>query len=100
MLKRSTDCAHLYSIADNLVAKNPSCGKEVGLFINIRKCHVLYLHGGLGAWAHAPYLDKHGEPDPNLRFVSLENEDYLPPLFHSYPSFTLFSPKRRGMCVC
>ncbi|KAF3188269.1 hypothetical protein TWF788_000946 [Orbilia oligospora] len=43
------------------------CGNNIGIFINIRKCHVLYLHSGYGAWAVAPYLDKHGEVDPNLR---------------------------------
>jgi len=44
------------------------CGGKVGLFINIRKCMVLFMHGpGNGSWAHAPYLDKHGEPDPTLR---------------------------------
>lgn len=45
------------------------CGQNIGIFINIRKCHVLYLHNNYGAWAVAPYLDKHGEVDPNLRFV-------------------------------
>ncbi|KAK5687589.1 E3 ubiquitin-protein ligase ubr1 [Elasticomyces elasticus] len=44
------------------------CGGKVGIFINIRKCMVLFMHGpGNGSWAHAPYLDKHGEPDPTLR---------------------------------
>ena len=43
------------------------CGKNVGIFINLRKCCVLYLHAGNGSWAHAPYLDKHGEVDPGLR---------------------------------
>jgi E3 ubiquitin-protein ligase UBR1 len=28
---------------------------------------VLYLHGSNGSWANAPYLDRHGEVDPNLR---------------------------------
>ncbi|KAF3941558.1 hypothetical protein ABW19_dt0205219 [Dactylella cylindrospora] len=46
------------------------CGNNIGIFINIRKCHVMYLHSGYGAWAVAPYLDKHGEVDPNLRFVA------------------------------
>ncbi|EMC96080.1 hypothetical protein BAUCODRAFT_34856 [Baudoinia panamericana UAMH 10762] len=61
--------------------------ESFGLFLNIRKCMVLFLHnpgqrkaldgiatnGGLesdgpnGSWMHAPYLDKHGEPDPTLR---------------------------------
>lgn len=44
------------------------CGGKVGLYINIRKCMVLFMHGpGNGSWLHAPYLDKHGEPDPTLR---------------------------------
>ena len=44
------------------------CGGKIGIFINIRKCMVLFMHGpGNGSWAHAPYLDKHGEPDPTLR---------------------------------
>ncbi|KAK8206830.1 E3 ubiquitin-protein ligase ubr1 [Zalaria obscura] len=44
-----------------------SCGGNVGLFINIRKCMVLFMHGTHGSWAHAPYLDRHGEVDPTLR---------------------------------
>lgn len=43
------------------------CGKDVGLFINIRKCFVLYLHNGHGSFTSAPYLDKHGETDWGLR---------------------------------
>ena len=44
------------------------CGGKVGLFVNIRKCMVLFMHGpGNGSFVHAPYLDKHGEPDPTLR---------------------------------
>ncbi|KAL3478110.1 hypothetical protein BJX99DRAFT_225042 [Aspergillus californicus] len=43
------------------------CGKNIGLFINIRKCAVLYLHGSNGSWHFAPYLDRHGEVDPGLR---------------------------------
>jgi len=43
------------------------CGGSVGLFINVRKCMVLFLHGNNGSWANAPYLDKHGEADPTLR---------------------------------
>lgn len=43
-------------------------GLKVGLFINVRKCMVLFLHGpGSGSFAQAPYLDRHGEPDPTLR---------------------------------
>jgi E3 ubiquitin-protein ligase UBR1 len=43
------------------------CGGNIGLYINIRKCMVLYLNGDHGSWAPAPYLDKHGETDPALR---------------------------------
>ncbi|PWY91824.1 N-end rule pathway, recognition component UBR1 [Aspergillus sclerotioniger CBS 115572] len=43
------------------------CGKNIGLFINIRKCTVLYLHNQNGSWHYAPYLDRHGEVDPGLR---------------------------------
>ncbi|EYE95057.1 putative ubiquitin-protein ligase E3 component (UBR1) [Aspergillus ruber CBS 135680] len=43
------------------------CGKNIGLFINIRKCTVLYLHNHNGSWHFAPYLDRHGEVDPGLR---------------------------------
>ncbi|CRG90745.1 E3 ubiquitin-protein ligase UBR1 [Talaromyces islandicus] len=43
------------------------CGKNIGLFINIRKCTVLYLHNRNGSWHFAPYLDCHGEVDPGLR---------------------------------
>jgi E3 ubiquitin-protein ligase UBR1 len=43
------------------------CGGQVGLFIHIRKCMVLFLNLDHGTWAVAPYLDKHGEVDPTLR---------------------------------
>ncbi|KAL9101774.1 MAG: hypothetical protein Q9163_002993, partial [Psora crenata] len=43
------------------------CGIDVGLFLNIRKCTVLYLHNRNGSWNLAPYLDKYGEADPGLR---------------------------------
>jgi Proteolysis_6 C-terminal len=46
------------------------CGKDVGIFINIRKCMILYLHNRNGTWLVAPYLDKHGEVDPCLRYIS------------------------------
>ncbi|KAI7510502.1 hypothetical protein KC347_g4270 [Hortaea werneckii] len=45
----------------------PKCGGNIGIFINIRKCMALYMHNRDGSWAHAPYLDRHGEPDPTLR---------------------------------
>ncbi|KAH6634042.1 hypothetical protein B0J18DRAFT_390963 [Chaetomium sp. MPI-SDFR-AT-0129] len=44
------------------------CQKNIGLFINIRKCAVFYLSGRSGSFSHAPYIDKFGEMDMGLRF--------------------------------
>ncbi|KAL8950451.1 MAG: hypothetical protein Q9222_003519 [Ikaeria aurantiellina] len=44
-----------------------SCGRNIGLFINIRKCNVLFLHDRNGSWHNAPYLDQYGEVDPSLK---------------------------------
>lgn len=43
------------------------CGGSVGMYLNIRKCAVLFLNGRNGGWSTAPYLDRHGEVDPGLR---------------------------------
>jgi len=43
------------------------CGIDTGLFLNIRKGCVLYLHKQNGSFNQAPYLDKYGEPDSGLR---------------------------------
>jgi E3 ubiquitin-protein ligase UBR1 len=66
------------------------CSSPIGLFLNIRKCMILFLHvpsqmyinaprlnrrGSTtaittisnGSWFAAPYLTKHGEIDPGLR---------------------------------
>lgn len=43
------------------------CGGNIGMFINIRKCMLLYTHHQSGSWFPAPYLDKHGETDMSLR---------------------------------
>jgi E3 ubiquitin-protein ligase UBR1 len=43
------------------------CGGNVGIFINIRKCTVLFKHELHGTWTVAPYLDSYGETDPTLR---------------------------------
>ncbi|KAK4193490.1 E3 ubiquitin-protein ligase [Podospora australis] len=44
------------------------CQKNIGLFINIRKCCVLYLARGSGSFSHAPYIDRYGETDLGLRY--------------------------------
>ncbi|KAH7364695.1 hypothetical protein BKA65DRAFT_491879 [Rhexocercosporidium sp. MPI-PUGE-AT-0058] len=43
------------------------CQKNIGLFINIRKCTVFYVYHTSGSWMVAPYIDKYGEVDPGLR---------------------------------
>ncbi|CAO1597316.1 E3 ubiquitin-protein ligase ubr1 [Xanthoria calcicola] len=44
-----------------------NCSRNVGLFINIRKCNVLFVHDRNGSWHTAPYLDQYGEVDPSLK---------------------------------
>jgi E3 ubiquitin-protein ligase UBR1 len=44
------------------------CQKNIGLFINIRKCCVFYLSRRSGSFSHAPYIDKYGEVDMGLRY--------------------------------
>ena len=43
------------------------CQKDMGLFINIRKCCVFYLHRMSGSFTNAPYTDRYGESDVMLR---------------------------------
>jgi E3 ubiquitin-protein ligase UBR1 len=43
------------------------CGGQVGIFLIIRKCVILYLHELSGSFMVAPYLNKFGETDPSLR---------------------------------
>ena len=45
----------------------PLCGGEVGLFLMAKKCRVLLIHKDKVIIYNAPYLDKHGETDINLR---------------------------------
>ncbi|KAL2144399.1 hypothetical protein VTI28DRAFT_9136 [Corynascus sepedonium] len=44
------------------------CQKNIGLFINIRKCCVFYLSRRSGSFSNAPYIDKYGEVDMGLRY--------------------------------
>ncbi|KAI1083290.1 hypothetical protein F5B20DRAFT_577673 [Whalleya microplaca] len=43
------------------------CQGNIGLFINIRKCAIFYLHRTSGSFSNAPYIDKYGEVDIGLR---------------------------------
>ncbi|XP_017133411.1 E3 ubiquitin-protein ligase UBR1 isoform X2 [Drosophila elegans] len=44
-----------------------ACGAEVGIFLRIRDCQVVYLGRGKGCFAQPPYLDEYGETDQGLR---------------------------------
>ncbi|KAK8125285.1 uncharacterized protein PG998_001044 [Apiospora kogelbergensis] len=43
------------------------CQRNMGIFINIRKCAIFYLHRKSGSFSNAPYIDKYGEVDVGLR---------------------------------
>ncbi|EDV46445.1 E3 ubiquitin-protein ligase UBR1 [Drosophila erecta] len=44
-----------------------ACGAEVGIFLRIRDCQVVYLGRGKGCFIPPPYLDEYGETDMGLR---------------------------------
>ncbi|GAB0137326.1 hypothetical protein EsDP_00005597 [Epichloe bromicola] len=43
------------------------CQKNIGVYLNVRKCSTVYLFRQSGSYAPAPYTDKYGETDPQLR---------------------------------
>ncbi|EPE07097.1 e3 ubiquitin-protein ligase ubr1 [Ophiostoma piceae UAMH 11346] len=43
------------------------CQRNIGLFLNIRKCCIFYLHRLSGSFGYAPYIDKYGEVDMGFR---------------------------------
>ncbi|RDA93084.1 hypothetical protein CP533_4078 [Ophiocordyceps camponoti-saundersi (nom. inval.)] len=43
------------------------CQRNMGVFLNIRKCTTVYLFRQSGSFTAAPYIDKYGETDPQLR---------------------------------
>lgn len=71
------------------------CQGNIGLFINIRKCAIFYLHRKSGSFSSAPYIDKYGEVDIGLRhgrqlFLNQRRYDTMLRglwLSHGIPSF-------------
>jgi E3 ubiquitin-protein ligase UBR1 len=63
--RRANPATHQQEGGSNIHQR--SCGGNVGIFLNIRKCAVLMLHGRNGSWFPAPYLDRYGEIDLGLR---------------------------------
>lgn len=43
------------------------CGADIGIFLRIRECQVIYLGLNKGCSIPPPYLDEYGETDPGLR---------------------------------
>ncbi|CAI6098241.1 unnamed protein product [Clonostachys chloroleuca] len=43
------------------------CQRNIGVFLNVRKCSTIYLFRLSGSFTAAPYIDKYGETDPQLR---------------------------------
>ncbi|ORX55573.1 hypothetical protein DM01DRAFT_1382719 [Hesseltinella vesiculosa] len=43
------------------------CGGDIGIFLSVKRCVLIFLHNGNGWFMNAPYLDAHGEVDQNLR---------------------------------
>ncbi|KAJ3037015.1 hypothetical protein HDV00_002148 [Rhizophlyctis rosea] len=76
----------------NIHAK--TCGGDVGLYLLIKKCIVLILHGDNGNFMNPPYLDAHGEVDVGLRrgrpqYLNMRRYDEIRKLWltHGIPSF-------------
>ncbi|KAI0195954.1 hypothetical protein F4808DRAFT_440057 [Astrocystis sublimbata] len=71
------------------------CQGNIGLFINVRKCCIFYLHRVSGSFSNAPYIDKYGETDVGLRharqlFLSQKRYDLMIRnmwLSHGVPSY-------------
>ncbi|TDL22308.1 hypothetical protein BD410DRAFT_256866 [Rickenella mellea] len=43
------------------------CGGAIGVYFLVKRCSLLYLYAGNGAFVQAPYLDAHGEIDILMR---------------------------------
>ncbi|XP_055915435.1 E3 ubiquitin-protein ligase UBR1 isoform X1 [Eupeodes corollae] len=43
------------------------CGAEIGVFLRIRDCQIVYLGRNKGCFIQPPYLDEYGETDAGLR---------------------------------
>lgn len=70
------------------------CQRNIGVFLNIRKCSTVYLFRKSGSFTPAPYIDKYGETDPQLRhgrqlFLNQKRYDSMvrnTVLYHGVPS--------------
>ncbi|KAK9472144.1 uncharacterized protein V1510DRAFT_366315 [Dipodascopsis tothii] len=78
-------CQSSCCFRDNLGECNrhiASCAGDVGIYLLIKKCTVLFLREQQGLFTPAPYLDIHGEVDQNLKrgrplYLSQKRYDHL-----------------------
>ncbi|KFA48485.1 hypothetical protein S40293_00366 [Stachybotrys chartarum IBT 40293] len=71
------------------------CQGNIGVFLNIRKCSTIYLFRMSGSFSPAPYMDRYGDTDPQLRhgrqlYLNQKRYDSLirnTVLSHGVPSF-------------
>ncbi|ODV91209.1 hypothetical protein CANCADRAFT_31924 [Tortispora caseinolytica NRRL Y-17796] len=45
-----------------------TCGRDVGIYLIVKRCSLLFLRKNQGTFAVAPYFDVHGETDQNMRW--------------------------------
>lgn len=70
------------------------CQGTIGVFLNVRRCSIVYLFRLSGSFTAAPYIDKYGETDQQLRhgrqlFLSQKRYDSMirnTVLHHGVPS--------------
>ena len=57
----------LYHRLKNYCILINSCAGNIGMYLLVKKCVLLLLHGDNGCFMNAPYLDTHGEVDLGLK---------------------------------
>ncbi|KAI8082748.1 uncharacterized protein BX664DRAFT_301151 [Halteromyces radiatus] len=70
------------------------CGGEIGIYMVIKECFILFLHDNGGTIMSAPYLDAHGEVDLFLKrgapqYLNSKRYEQLRQMWlsHSIPAF-------------
>ncbi|KOS20136.1 E3 ubiquitin-protein ligase ubr1 [Escovopsis weberi] len=58
------------------------CQRNIGIFLNIRKCAIVYLFHKSGSYTAVPYIDRYGETDHLLRhgrqlFLNQKRYDHM-----------------------
>ncbi|PHH63817.1 hypothetical protein CDD81_5474 [Ophiocordyceps australis] len=70
---QSTCCQKLCTVGNESVKLGGGqqhmrrCQRNIGVFLNIRKCTIIFFFNQSGSFAAAPYMDRYGETDYQLR---------------------------------